>query len=53
VRITKNKQRIEEVKEEIEKNSEILRKYIAYVYKKGNLFLENERFDNFKAIILS
>jgi len=34
VDITRNKNKIEEVKVEIEKNSEILRGYIAYIYKK-------------------
>lgn len=53
VEITKNKYIIEEVKQEIEKNSEILRGYIAYIYKKWNLFLNDSKLDNFKAIILS
>jgi hypothetical protein len=34
VDITKNKHRINDVKDEIEKNSQVLRKYIAYIYKK-------------------
>lgn len=53
VDITKNKHKIDEVKNEIEKNSQVLRKYIAYIYKKWNLFLDNQKLDSFKAIILS
>ena len=53
VDITKNNHRIEEVKIEIEQNSEVLRKYMAYIYKKWNLFLNDNKLDNFKAILLS
>ena len=53
VKITRNEHKIDEVKDKIEKNSDILRKYIAYIYKKWNLFLSDNKLDNFKAIILS
>jgi len=51
--IQKKRQKIEYTKKEVETNSEILREYIAYIYKKGNLFLDKWTIDNLKAILLS
>ncbi len=45
---------IKELQEKIDKNTQILRKFIVYVYKKWNLFVDkNGAFDNLKAILLS
>ncbi len=53
VEITDNRNMIDEVNKEIEKNTEVLREYMAYIYKKWNLFLEDKKFNNLKTIILS
>ena len=53
VKITENNNKIEEVQKQIENNSNILRDYISYIYKKWNLFLDEWKLDNFKAILLS
>ena len=53
IEINKRWKSIEKAKKSIEKNSDILREYIAYIYKKWNLFLDNWKLDNLKAILLS
>ncbi len=53
VEITQNRNKIDDVRNQIEKNSQTLRDYISYIYKKWNLFLEDKKLDNFKAVILS
>lgn len=53
VKISDKKNLIDDVKEKIDVNSDVLRKYISYVYKKWNLFLEKWKIDNLKTIILS
>ena len=53
VKISEKNTKIDETNTQIEKNSEVLRDYIAYIYKKWNLFLDEWKLDNFKAILLS
>ena len=53
VKINEKNRSIEETQKKIEKNSDVLRNYIAYIYKKWNLFLDEWKLDNFKAILLS
>lgn len=53
VEIGEKKTKIDELKNTIENNSEVLRSYISYIYKKWNLFLDEWKIDNLKAVLLS
>lgn len=50
--VSQNKKNIEELREKIKNNRELLLKYLVYVYKKTNNVSEWESIDNIKSILM-